>query len=83
MVIQFIIGAFFVIMEPLFFLLPDVDVSWLNSADTAVVFDYINVILYLFPVKTLVILFGIFLAVHAFRIYISVLKTAMDIIPFA
>ena len=80
MILETIINILFLPLQALLSLLPDI--SWniennfLNS-----VLDIFQVVCYLLPMKTVVAILTIIIAINVFKIVISIIKTIWQLIP--
>lgn len=80
MVLETIINILFLPLQALLSLLPDiswnVENNFLNS-----VLDIFQVVCYLLPMKTVVAILTIIIAINVFKIVISIIKTIWQLIP--
>lgn len=80
MVLETIINILFLPLQGLLSLLPDiswnVENNFLNS-----VLDIFQVVCYLLPMKTVVAILTIIIAINVFKIVISIIKTIWQLIP--
>lgn len=80
MVLETIINILFLPLKGLLLLLPDiswnVENNFLNS-----VLDIFQVVCYLLPMKTVVAILTIIIAINVFKIVISIIKTIWQLIP--
>ncbi len=80
MILETIINILFLPLQALLSLLPDiswnVENNFLNS-----VLDIFQVVCYLLPMKTVVAILTIIIAINVFKIVISIIKTIWQLIP--
>lgn len=81
MLIEFIMNCGFGLLELLLSALPDI--QWnIDTSTFGKFLDFIDVILYLFPLVAIANIIKIVVSIIIFKIVISTVKTLMDIIPF-
>ena len=81
MIPEAIIDVFYNILVGLLEFLPDV--SWsVDGSVYSTFLGFISVILYFFPMNTVFTIFSIVVTLMVFRIFISLIKTLWDLIPF-
>lgn len=80
MILETIINILFLPLQALLSLLPDiswnVENNFLNS-----ILDIFQVVCYLLPMKTVVAILTIIIAINVFKIVISIIKTIWQLIP--
>ena len=81
MITENVMVVFFGILARLLPILPDVAIS-LDDTLFEQVYNFIGIVLYLFPTGTLLAIVAIVIALNSFRIVVSLLKTIMQLIPF-
>lgn len=82
MILEVILSIVFNVLEGLLALLPDISWNVDNNALSGI-FDLIDVILYIFPINTVLTIFALVIIINNFKIVISIIKTIWDLLPFA
>lgn len=81
MLIEFLMNCGFGVLELLLSTLPDI--QWnIDTSTFGKFLDFIDVILYLFPLVAIANIIKIVVSIIIFKIVISTVKTIMSIIPF-
>lgn len=81
MITESILNVFFGLVNLLLGFLPDV--SWTVKADMFTkFFEIIRVVCYFLPMGTVVIIFGLIVAINIFKIFVALLRAIIELIPF-
>lgn len=81
MIIEFLMNISFGVINMLLSALPDIEFS-IDTGAIGKFFDFIDIVLYFFPLITIGNIIKLIFGIIAFRIIISITKTLMQIIPF-
>lgn len=82
MLFEVLLDLIFSLVYGLFSAMPNI--YWtVDEGAMSTFLGFISVVLYFLPVKTFVTLFGIVLSIILFKVFISIIKTIWDLLPFA
>lgn len=80
MIIEGIVNILFIPLEALFMMLPDV--SWNVESDFfSSILDIFQAVCYLLPMKTVVAILTLIIAINVFKFVIALIKTIWQLIP--
>ena len=81
MVSEFLLNIVFQIVEWILTPLPEIAVPTIMARDSTF-FGMVRCVLYLLPLDTIGTIVGLLVAIAGFRIFISLVKTLWDLLPF-
>lgn len=81
MILETLINILFVPLEALLTLLPDISWNVENNFLNGVL-DIFQVVCYLLPMKTVIAILTIIIAINVFKFVIALIKTIWQLIPF-